>query len=172
MKLYNILKNIFVIIFLLFSNNLRADEALIFKTDIRAPLKVNAENMYLDKVSLEGALSGSVSIKQGPLYLKSDQMRFTFTNDQKMPLITNLFASQGVIISNEDMTASGNNASYSVKKNVILLEGNVVVNNNFTSMKGEKLFIDLETGKINFLSDDQQNNRIRGQLLENDKNKK
>jgi lipopolysaccharide export system protein LptA len=99
-------------------------------------------------------------------------MRFTFTNDQKMPLITNLFASQGVIISNEDMTASGNNASYSVKKNEILLEGNVVVNNNFTSMKGEKLFIDLETGKINFLSDDQQNNRIRGQLLENDKNKK
>ena len=172
MKLYNILKNIFIIIFLLFSNNLRADEALIFKTDIRAPLKVNAENMYLDKVSLEGALSGSVIIKQGPLYLKSDQMRFTFTNDQKMPLITNLFASQGVIISNEDMTASGNNASYSVKKNVILLEGNVVVNNNFTSMKGEKLFIDLETGKINFLSDDQQNNRIRGQLLENDKNKK
>ena len=32
--------------------------------------------------------------------------------------------------------------------------------------------IDLETGKINFLSDDQKNNRIRGQLLENDKNKK
>jgi lipopolysaccharide export system protein LptA len=39
-------------------------------------------------------------------------------------------------------------------------------------MRGEKLFIDLETGKINFLSDDKQNNRIRGQLLENDKNQK
>ena len=39
-------------------------------------------------------------------------------------------------------------------------------------MKGEKLFIDLETGKISFLSDDQQNNRITGQLLENDKNNK
>ena len=99
-------------------------------------------------------------------------MSFTFTNDQEMPIITNLFASQNVVISNEDMTASGNNASYSVKKNEILLEGNVVVNNNFTSMKGEKLFIDLETGKINFLSDDKQNNRIRGQLLEDDKKQK
>ena len=39
-------------------------------------------------------------------------------------------------------------------------------------MKGEKLFIDLETGKINFLSDGKQNNRIRGQLLEDDKNQK
>ena len=61
--------------------------------------------------------------------------------------------------------------SYSVKKNEILLEGNVIVNNNFTSMRGEKLFIDLETGKINFLSDSAENNKIRGQLLENDKNK-
>ena len=48
---------------------------------------------------------------------------------------------------------------------------NVIVNNNFTSMRGEKLFIDLETGKINFLSDSAENNKIRGQLLENDKNK-
>ncbi|MDA8852286.1 hypothetical protein N9I63_02735, partial [Hyphomicrobiales bacterium] len=110
-------------------------------------------------------------IKQGPLNLQSDQMRFVFTNNKKMPIITYLFASEGVIIANEDMTASGNNASYSVMKNEILLEGNVIVNNNFTSMRGEKLFIDLETGKINFLSDSAKNNKIRGQLLENDKNK-
>jgi lipopolysaccharide export system protein LptA len=99
-------------------------------------------------------------------------MSFIFTNNEEMPIITNLFASQNVMISNEDMTASGNNASYSVRKNEILLEGNVVVKNKFTTMRGEKLFIDLETGKINFLSDDKQNNRIRGQLLENDKNQK
>ena len=75
-------------------------------------------------------------------------------------------------IRDRDMTASGNNASYSVKKNEILLEGNVVVKNNFTTINGEKLFIDLETGKINFLSDDKQNNRIRGQLFEDDKKQK
>ena len=152
-------------------NLLIAEEYLAFKTDIRAPLKINADNMYLDKVQLEGGFSGSVNIKQGPLNLKSDQMRFVFTNNKKMPIITYLFASEGVIIANEDMTASGNNASYSVMKNEILLEGNVIVNNNFTSMRGEKLFIDLETGKINFLSDSAENNKIRGQLLENDKNK-
>ena len=168
MKLTNILKTLFVTTLLFYSGNLQSDESMIFKTNIKAPLKVIAEKMYLDKLSLEGGMSGSVSIKQGPLYLKSDQVRFIFTNDEKMPIITNLFASQGVIISNKDMTASGNNASYSVRKNEILLEGNVLVNNNLTSMQGEKLFIDLETGKINFISDDQKNSRIRGQLLEND----
>ena len=160
-----------IIILFVVPNLLIADESLAFKTDILAPLKVNADTMYLDKVELEGGFSGSVNIKQGPLNLKSDQMRFLFTNNEKMPLITYLFASEGVIIANENMTASGNNASYSVWKNEILLEGNVIVTNNFTSMRGEKLFIDLETGKINFLSDGAGNNKIRGQLLENDKNK-
>ena len=162
----------FSLVNLLFINILFAQELIKFNTNIEASLKVNADSMFIDKVSLEGGLSGSVNINQGPLDFKSDQMSFTFTNDQEMPIITNLFASQNVIISNEDMTASGNNASYSVKKNEILLEGNVIVKNNFTTMKGEKLFIDLETGKINFLSDGKQNNRIRGQLLEDDKNQK
>ncbi len=160
-----------MIILFLISSTLLADESLVFNTDIQAPLKVNADKMYLDKVTLEGGFSGSVNIKQGPLNLQSDQMRFIFTNNKKMPIITDLFASEGVVITNENMTASGNNASYSVKKNEILLEGNVIVNNNFTSMRGEKLFIDLETGKINFLSEENENNKIRGQLLENDKNK-
>ena len=162
----------FFLFTLLFINILSAEDSIKFATNIEAPFKVNADSMFIDKISLEGGLSGSVNINQGPLDFKSDQMSFTFTNDQEMPIITNLFASQNVIISNEDMTASGNNASYSVKKNEILLEGNVIVKNNFTTMKGEKLFIDLETGKINFLSDGKQNNRIRGQLLEDDKNKK
>ena len=160
-----------MIILFIAPNLLIADESLAFKTDIRAPLKVNADTMYLDKVQLEGGFSGSVNIKQGPLNLQSDQMSFVFTNNKKMPLITHLFASEGVIIASEDMTASGNNASYSVKKNEILIEGNVIVNNNFTSIRGEKLFIDLETGKINFFSDGIEDNKIRGQLLENDKNK-
>lgn len=162
----------FFLFTLLFTNISYAEDSMKFATNIEASFKVNADSMFIDKVSLEGGLSGSVNINQGPLDFKSDQMSFTFTNDEEMPIITNLFASQNVVISNEDMTASGNNASYSVKKNEILLEGNVIVKNNFTTMKGEKLFIDLETGKINFLSDGKQNNRIRGQLLEDDKNQK
>ena len=162
----------FFLFTLLFINILSAEDSIKFAANIEAPFKVNADSMFIDKVSLEGGLSGSVNINQGPLDFKSDQMSFTFTDDKEMPIITNLFASQNVVISNEDMTASGNNASYSVKKNEILLEGNVIVKNNFTTMKGEKLFIDLETVKINFLSDGKQNNRIRGKLLEDDKNQK
>ena len=148
----------FLLITLLFNNTVSSADSMKFSTNTEAPLKVNANSMFIDKVSLEGGLSGSVNINQGPLDLKSDQMSFIFTNNEEMPIITNLFASQNVMISNEDMTASGNNASYSVRKNEILLEGNVVVKNKFTTMRGEKLFIDLETGKINFLSDDKQNN--------------
>ncbi len=172
MKLSNLI-GIFILLFLtLLPGDSFADNPMMFKTNIAAPLKVNADKMYLDKISLNGGFSGSVYITQGPLNLKSDQMSFTFSNEKDAPLITELFASQGVVLGNEDMTASGNNASYSVINNEILLEGNVIVNNSLTVMKGEKLHIDLRSGKINFLSNEKQNNRIKGELLIDDKKKK
>ena len=159
---------IFISIFLYFNCHLLANELMSFDTNINAPLKVNAEKMFIDKMALEGGLSGSVSINQGPLNFKADQMEFTFTNNTSMPIIKNLYASNGVVISNQDMTATGNNATYSVSNNEIILLGNVTVKNNFTTLKGNKLLIDLESGAINFIADDNQNNRVKGILKQSD----
>ena len=35
-------------------------------------------------------------------------------------------------------------------------------------MKGDKLLIDLETGAINFIADDNQNNRVKGVLMQSE----
>ena len=159
---------IFFLIFIYLNHQLLANEFMSFDTNINAPLKVNADKMYIDKIALEGGFSGSVSINQGPLNFKADQMKFIFTNDTSMPLITSLYAFNGVVISNQDMTATGNNASYSVSNNEIILLGNVTVKNNFTTLKGNKLLIDLETGAINFIADDNQNNRVKGVLRQSE----
>ncbi len=159
---------IFISIFLYFNYQLLANELMSFDTNITAPLKVNADKMFIDKIALEGGLSGSVNINQGPLNFKADQMEFTFTNNTSMPIIKNLYASNGVVISNQDMTATGNNATYSVSNNEIILLGNVTVKNNFTTLKGNKLLIDLKSGAINFIADDNQNNRVKGVLRQND----
>ena len=166
-----IIKNFFIllIVILSFINQPLANELMSFDTNINAPLKVDAKKMYIDKISLAGGLSGSVNINQGPLNLKADQMKFLFTNDAAMPLITNLYAFNGVTISNQDMTATGNNASYSVNKNEIILLGNVTVKNNLTTLKGNKLYIDLESGAINFVADQNQNSRVKGVLMQNEK---
>ena len=160
---------IFISIFLYFNYQLLANELMSFDTNITAPLKVNADKMFIDKIALEGGLSGSVNINQGPLNFKADQMEFTFTNNTSMPIIKNLYASSGVVISNQDMTATGNNASYSVSNNEIILLGNVTVENNLTTLKGNKLLIDLESGAINFMADDNQNNRVKGVLMQSEK---
>jgi len=159
---------IFFSIFIYFNNQLLANELMSFDTNIDAPLKVDADKMYIDKIALEGGFSGSVVINQGPLNFKADQMKFIFTNDASLPLITSLFAFNGVVISNQDMTATGNNASYSVNNNEIILLGNVTVENNFTTLKGNKLLIDLESGAINFIADDNQNNRVKGVLMQSE----
>ena len=160
---------IFFSIFIYFNNQLLANELMSFDTNIDAPLKVNADKMYIDKIALEGGFSGSVSINQGTLDFKADQMKFIFTNDTSMPLITSLYASNGVVISNQDMTATGNNASYSVRNNEIILLGNVTIENNLTTLKGNKLLIDLESGAIDFMADDNQNNRVKGVLMQSEK---
>ena len=160
---------IFTSIFIYFDDQLLANESISFDTNINAPLKVDADKMYIDKIALEGGLSGSVIINQGPLNLRADQMEFTFTDNASMPVIKNLYASNGVVISNQDMTATGNNASYSVSNNEIILLGSVTVVNNFTTLKGDKLLIDLETGAINFIADDNQSNRVKGVLMQSEK---
>ena len=160
---------IFFSVFIYFNNQLLANELMSFDTNIDAPLKVNADKMYIDKIALEGGFSGSVSTNQGPLDFKADQMKFIFTNDTSMPLITSLYASNGVVISNQDMTATGNNASYSVRNNEIILLGNVTIENNLTTLKGNKLLIDLESGAIDFMADDNQNNRVKGVLMQSEK---
>ena len=160
---------IFFSIFIYLNHQLLANELMSFDTNIDAPLEVNADKMYIDKIALEGGFSGSVSINQGPLNFKADQMKFIFTNDTALPLITSLYAFNGVVISNQDMTATGNNASYSVSNNEIILLGSVTVVNNFTTLKGDKLLIDLETGAINFIADDNQNKRVKGVLMQSKK---
>ena len=159
---------ILISIFLNFNSQLLANELMSFDTNINAPLKVDADKMFIDKIALEGGLSGSVSINQGPLNFKADQMEFTFTNNTSMPIIKSLYASNGVVISNQDMTATGNNATYSVSNNEIILLGNVTVKNNFTTLKGNKLLIDLKSGAINFIADDNQNNRVKGVLRQSE----
>ena len=160
---------IFLFFILSFINQPLASELMSFDTNINAPLKVDARKMYIDKISLEGGLSGSVNINQGPLNLKADQMKFLFKNNAAVPLITSLYAFNGVTISNKDMTATGNNASYSIDKNEIILVGNVTVKNNLTTLKGSKLFIDLESGAIDFVADQNQNSRVKGVLMQNEK---
>ena len=160
---------IFLSVIFCFINKPLANELMSFDTNINAPLKVDARKMYIDKISLEGGLSGSVNINQGPLNLKADQMKFLFVDDATMPLITSLYAFNGVTISNKDMTATGNNASYSIDKNEIILLGNVTVKNSLTTLKGNKLFIDLETGAIDFVADQNQNSRVKGVLMQNEK---
>ena len=59
--------------------------------------------------------------------------------------------------------------SYSVSNNEIILLGSVTVVNNFTTLKGDKLLIDLETGAINFIADDNQSNRVKGVLMQSEK---
>ena len=68
---------IFFSIFIFLNHQLLANELMSFDTNINAPLEVNADKMYIDKIALEGGFSGSVkSIEAEVLFRRPNPISF------------------------------------------------------------------------------------------------
>jgi len=65
------------------------------------------------------------------------------TNNQK---IKKLDAKGGVVITQKDQTATGDNGTFDMKTNIAILTGNVVVTQGDSVVRGEKLIVDMTTG--------------------------
>jgi lipopolysaccharide export system protein LptA len=60
--------------------------------------------------------------------------------------IKRLEAKGGVVVTQKDQTATGDNATFDMKTNIAILTGNVVVTQGESVVRGEKLVIDMATG--------------------------
>ena len=60
--------------------------------------------------------------------------------------VRRLEAKGGVVVTQKDQTATGDNGVYDMKTNSIVLTGNVVLAQGPNVVKGEKLFVDMTTG--------------------------
>jgi lipopolysaccharide export system protein LptA len=65
------------------------------------------------------------------------------TSNQK---IKKLDAKGGVVITQKDQTATGDNGTFDMKSNIAILTGNVVVTQGDNVVRGDKLVVDMTTG--------------------------
>ncbi|MEE2668154.1 MAG: LptA/OstA family protein [Pseudomonadota bacterium] len=124
---------------------------------------MSAENMHLDRSLNKGSLSGKINVVQGPMSLKAEKVEFNLNEEGVLPALKNLKVLGGVRIENgNNLSATGKNAYYSVLEQTVVIEGDVNIDNGFSIIKGDKLIIDLVTGKAEIMDDRNTETRIKG----------
>ena len=123
--------------------------------------------MFLDRNSKVIGFSGNVLINQGPFIMSSDQVELFFIEKFIQKDFKELKATGNVVIENKDIiSATGNFATYSVSDKKMILTGNVTLINQLSMIKGNKLILDVSTGKIEILNDESKQEKVKGILVE------
>ena len=111
-----------------------------------------------DKAKL-ATFSGNVHIIQGDLNLRSDSLLVVYADDNGSSGAKRAMAGTGgnqqirrmeargaVVITRNDQRATADHAEYDVLKNMLTMNGNVVVTRCEDVMRGERLVVDMTTG--------------------------
>ena len=161
------LKIILFISFISFSNLGVSQQANNFALEINESYQITAENMYIERENQIIAFSENVELKQGIASLKTDQMKLFFRHNFDEENFYKMSASGNIIIKNNDLTSIyGNFANYNVMEKKLIMTDGVTLKNQMSTIKGNKLILDLNSGKIEIFDDELDQERVKGGLVE------
>jgi len=163
-------KNIIVILlfFSFFLTNIGlSDEGNNFSVERHEPYEITSENMFIEREQKTIGFSGNVILKQGSAYLTADQIDLFFDNSFSQKGFYKMSASGNILIKNNDSTSiTGNLATYNVSDEKIIMTENVVLKNQMSMINGNKLILDINSGKIEIFDDKLDQERVKGVLVD------
>ena len=78
-----------------------------------------------------------------------------------------MLASGNILIKNNDSTSiTGNSATYNVSDEKIIMTENIVLKNQLSMINGNKLILDINSGKIEIFDDKLDQERVKGVLVD------
>ena len=99
--------------------------------------------------------------------MSADQIELFFSETLTREGFQEMKALGNVRLENSNsISATGNIASYSVNGREMILTGNVLLTNEMSMIKGNKLILNIDTGKIEIFNDDLNQERVKGILVE------
>ena len=117
-------------------------------TDSREPIQFSSERLILNQENNLAELFDKVKIIQGNSVLSAEYIRAIFSeNGNKLEKI---FAEHNVELESDGDIVRAENAIYSLKVNAISLLGNAHMIQGSNKILADKIFIDTETGLIEF----------------------
>lgn len=125
-----------------------AQEATIafgeMQQDTSLPVEVTADQFSLNNADGTATFSGNVLVVQGEMTLNAAEVLVKYGADGKG--IEQLIASGGVKVTNLADKAESSAATYTVATGMIELTGDVLLSQGQSTMRGEKLTINLKEG--------------------------
>lgn len=136
-----------------------------FKTDPKAPLDVEADQLDVNDAAHTAVFRGDVKAAQGDFVIKAAELHASYTGsaglaDVTKPAepangqaktgteITKIQAKTKVIVTGSDgQTVTGDWADFDAKSNMATVGGNVTLTQNQNTVQGTRLVIDMTTGE-------------------------
>jgi lipopolysaccharide export system protein LptA len=119
--------------------------------DTGAPIDVDAARIEIQDNANQAVFSGAVVIRQGKLTLNADTVKVLYTKKADgNPEMQRLDARGNVRLITPTERATGNTGIYDVTAKIITLVGNVTLDRGGSTLKGERLVINLVTGQTSF----------------------
>jgi lipopolysaccharide export system protein LptA len=91
--------------------------------------------------------SGNVIVRQGDLTLNADRINVAFADGRSKGAIERIDAAGGVTVRRGNESAQGSFAVYDPTRKLITLMGRVVLTQGASTVRGERLIIDLTSGR-------------------------
>ena len=162
----NIIAILILFSFLLIDIGL-SEEGNNFSLERDQPYEITSENMFIEREQKTIGFSGNVILKQGSAYLTADQVELFFDNSFNQEGFYKMLASGNILIKNNDSTSiTGNLATYNVSDEKIIMSENVVLKNQMSMINGNKLILDINSGKIEIFDDKLDQERVKGVLVD------
>lgn len=116
--------------------------------DTSLPIEITADTLEVDQESQIAIFTGNVDAVQGKLNLRADLLKVHYrTKDDGENSISKIEAEDNVFLSSPTETAQGNRGIYDIETEKVHLFGSVVLTRGKNVIKGDRLVLDLTTGK-------------------------
>jgi lipopolysaccharide export system protein LptA len=130
-----------------------------FSQNSDQPIRITSTSLEVRDKDHYATFIGNVHVVQGDTTLRCKTLVVFYDQDTgpaapakagqsgaSNQQIKRLEAKGGVVITQKDQTATGDNGTFDMKTNIAILTGNVVVIQGDSVVRGEKLIVDMTTG--------------------------
>jgi len=121
-----------------------------FKHDSSQPIEITADSLEVRQDENLAIFEGEVEAGQDTLRLTADKVRVYYDPESEQSdtgAIRNMQAEGNVFLSNGSETAEGAYAEYDVAGGMVRMHGDVVLTQGANVLSGERLVIDMNTGR-------------------------
>lgn len=116
--------------------------------DSKQPVDVEADRIEVQDRQDRAVFSGNVRVRQGNLAIDAARLRVAYRNAAGQGLeILRIDADGGVQIRSPSENARGDYGIYDLDRRIITLIGSVTLNRGETSLRGQRLVMDLNSGR-------------------------